>query len=245
MKIALIGTGKMGKAIEEKALLAGHEIVLQINSGNPSDLTPENLKSADVAIEFTRPDSVISNLLVCLQAQIPVVCGTTGWHMEYESVRKQFLERNGSLLTATNFSIGVNLMFQLNIELSKWMNAHPSYFPQLTELHHIRKLDKPSGTAVTLAQDLIHHHPSITSWELQEGNESAAGSVLGIRSIREDEIIGTHQLTWTSPIDSISIRHEAFNRDGFAIGALLAAEWLAGKKGVFGMSDVLFSKENR
>lgn len=245
MKIALLGTGKMGKAIEEKALAAGHEITLKINSENVHLLTTENLKKADVAIEFSRPGAVIANLEKCLHASIPVVSGTTGWHEAYSIVRSQFLEQNGALLTATNFSIGVNLLFQLNIELSRWMNAHPSYFPGLTEIHHTRKLDQPSGTAVTLASDLIANHPSTIAWQLAESNDSTPLNVLGIHSIREGDIIGLHELTWTSEIDKISIRHEAFNRDGFASGALLAAEWLIGKKGVFGMSDVLFSKLNR
>lgn len=243
MKIALIGTGKMGNAVAEKAILAGHEIVLRINENNPQDLAPARLKTADIAIEFTRPDAAVNHLYACLEAGIPVVCGTTGWHEQYEDVRHRFLKENGSLLTATNFSIGVNIFFRLNAELAKWMNQQPTYKPSLEESHHTQKLDKPSGTAVTLANDLIHAHTDTRRWELKDGNEEATSNVLGIHSIREGQVIGIHEVNWTSPIDKISIRHEAFNRDGFASGALLAAEWLSGKKGVFGMSDVLFGDQ--
>ena len=243
MKIALIGTGKMGNAVAEKALQAGHEIVLRINEENPQDLSPTRLQTADIAIEFTRPDAAVNHLYACLTAGIPVVCGTTGWHEQYDEVRARFLNENGTLLTATNFSIGVNIFFCLNSESAKWMNHHPSYTPSLQESHHTQKLDKPSGTAVTLATDLIKSHPNTKSWTLLESNEAGESNVLGIQSIREGQVIGIHEVEWTSPIDRISIRHEAFNREGFAAGALIAAEWLRGKKGVFGMSDVLFGDQ--
>lgn len=245
MKIALIGVGKMGKAVAEHAQSKGHEIVLSVDALNQHELTSENLQKADVAIEFTRPDAVIGNLKKCLLAQIPVVCGTTGWHDAYDQVKDEFLSREGSLLSATNFSVGVNILFQLNIELSKWMNNQTAYHPYLREWHHTRKLDQPSGTAVTLANDLIHHHPETIAWQLTHSNEIPPDHVLGITSIREGEIIGTHELTWKSPIDQITIKHEAFSRDGFAAGAVLAAEWLIGRKGVFGMADVLFGNPNR
>lgn len=243
MKIALIGTGKMGNAVAEKALLAGHEIVLRINEENPQDLSPARLQTADIAIEFTRPDAAVNHLYACLTAGIPVVCGTTGWHDQYDEVKERFIKEKGSLLTATNFSIGVNIFFRLNAELAKWMNQHPSYLPALQESHHTQKLDKPSGTAVTLANDLIQAHHDTRRWSLQNSNEAVESNVLGIQSIREGQVIGIHEVTWKSPIDQISIRHEAFNRDGFASGALLAAEWLSQKKGVFGMSDVLFGDQ--
>jgi 4-hydroxy-tetrahydrodipicolinate reductase len=243
MKIALIGTGKMGNAVAEKALQAGHEIVLRINEENPQDLSPSRLQTADIAIEFTRPDAAVKHLYACLVAGIPVVCGTTGWHEQYDEVRTRFLNENGTLLTATNFSIGVNIFFRLNAELAKWMSHHPIYKPSLQESHHTQKLDKPSGTAVTLATDLIKSHPDTNSWALQESNEAGESNVLSIQSIREGQVIGIHEVEWKSPIDRISIRHEAFNRDGFAAGALIAAEWLSGKKGVFGMSDVLFGDQ--
>lgn len=241
MKIAMIGTGKMGMAAGAAARLSGHEIVVEINHLNRSQFTTSDLKKADVAIEFTQPDAVVDNLQWCLEAGIPVVCGTTGWHDQYNSVRNRFLKENGSLLTATNFSIGVNIMFELNKQLATWMNAHPSYQVTMEEIHHTFKLDKPSGTAVTLAQGILEKHKAYATWMLSEGNVSPERNVLPVHSIREKEVVGMHEVTWTSPIDKISISHEAFNRDGFAQGAVLAAEWLRGKIGVFGMSDVLFS----
>ncbi len=243
MKIALLGTGKMGKAIAAKALEAGHQIVLQINELNLQDLTTQNLKKADVAIEFTRPDAVLDNLYKCLEAGIPVVCGTTGWHNSFEEVRRRFIAANGTLFSATNFSIGVNLLFQLNLELAKWMNDFPAYQPHLEEIHHTHKLDKPSGTAVTLAQGITEQYQAINNWRLAEEGQQPSAHELRITSIREDEVIGIHEVCWTSTIDKISIRHEAFNREGFVNGALIAAEWLIGKTGVFGMNDLLFSKQ--
>jgi 4-hydroxy-tetrahydrodipicolinate reductase len=244
MKIALLGTGKMGQAVEAKAIAAGHEIVLRINASNLQELTEEHLKKADVVIEFSRPDAVVENLMKCLDAGIPVVCGTTGWHEDYKKVSLLFLEKGGALLSATNFSVGVNLLFQLNIELTKWMNRFPEYTPAIEEIHHTRKLDKPSGTAVTLAMGIIEQSQKINSWKLREDETRVAENDLPIDARRESNVIGIHEVTWTSPIDNISIRHEAFNRDGFATGALIAAEWIIGKKGVFGMNDLLFSKQN-
>ena len=244
MKIALIGTGKMGAAVEEKALSLGHEVVLQINHLNRSDYSVTDLQKADIAIEFTQPDAVVANLFWCLEAGIPVVSGTTGWQDRWDEVRERFMKENGSLLTATNFSVGVNIMFQLSRELSVWMNEHTQYKPYLEEVHHTRKLDKPSGTAVSLAIDLLNTNRHYTAWALTQGNVEVQNDVLPIHSIRSGDVIGQHEITWTSPIDKISIRHEAFNREGFAAGAVLAAEWLKDKKGVFGMEDVLFGHRN-
>ena len=234
----------MGQAVEAKAIAAGHAIVLRINASNLQDLTEEHLKKADVVIEFSRPDAVVENLMKCLDAGLPVVCGTTGWHEDYNKVSSIFLEKGGALLSATNFSVGVNLLFQLNIELAKWMNRFPEYTPAIEEIHHTRKLDKPSGTAVTLAMGIIEQSPKINSWKLREDDTIVAENDLLIDARRESNVIGIHEVTGTSPIDNISIRHEAFNRDGFATGALIAAEWIIGKKGVFGMNDLLFSKQN-
>ncbi|MBL7924018.1 MAG: 4-hydroxy-tetrahydrodipicolinate reductase [Bacteroidia bacterium] len=245
MNIALIGTGKMGMAVEEQALAGGHQIVLRINHLNRHEFSLADLKKADVAIEFTRPDAVAANLLWCLEAGIPVVSGTTGWHEQWEEVREHFRKEGGSLLTATNFSVGVNIMFQLSRELAAWMNKHPEYHPFLEEVHHTRKLDKPSGTALTLAHDLMQSHEQLKSWALVQGNLELQHDVLPIHSIREGDVIGQHEISWVSPIDKISIRHEAFSRDGFAAGALLAASWLKDKKGVFGMGDVLFGHPDR
>ncbi|MBK9637791.1 MAG: 4-hydroxy-tetrahydrodipicolinate reductase [Bacteroidetes bacterium] len=245
MRIAMIGTGKMGMAAAEAARQQGHEIVFEINHLNRADFSIEDLKKVDIAIEFTQPDAVVENLYWCLEAGIPVVSGTTGWHEQFEKVRERFVKSKGSLLTATNFSVGVNIMFELSKQLASWMKEHPQYHPSMQETHHTRKLDKPSGTAVTLAQDVTNVHPNYQNWALQDGNNTLENNVLPIRSIRENEVIGMHEITWKSPIDKISIAHEAFNRDGFAQGAVLAAEWLRGKIGVFGMADVLFGERKQ
>jgi len=242
MKIAMIGTGKMGEAAANAARNSGHEIILQINHLNRAEFTVEDLRKADIAIEFTQPNAVIENLYWCLEAAIPVVTGTTGWHDHYSEVRDRFVEEKGSLLAATNFSVGVNILFELNKQLAEWMKDHPSYQPHLEESHHTIKLDKPSGTAVTMALDLLQNNANYRDWKLEESNLDVPKNVLGIQSIREGDVIGMHEMTWTSPIDKISIKHEAFNRDGFAQGAVLAAEWLKGKIGVFGMADVLFEE---
>jgi 4-hydroxy-tetrahydrodipicolinate reductase len=245
MKIAMIGNGKMGMAAAAAARQSGHEIVFEINHLNRADFSIEDLKKVDIAIEFTQPDAVLENLYWCLEAGIPVVSGTTGWHNQYAEVHERFMNAKGSLLTATNFSVGVNIMFELNKQLASWMNNHSQYQASMQETHHTSKSDKPSGTAVTLAQDVVHAHQQYRNWELQEGNNTGEKNVLPIRSIRENEVIGMHEVTWKSPIDKISIAHEAFNRDGFAQGSVLAAEWLKGKIGVFGMADVLFGDRKR
>lgn len=245
MKIAMIGTGKMGMAAAAAARQSGHEIVFEINHLNRADFSIDDLKKVDIAIEFTQPDAVVDNLYWCLEAGISVVTGTTGWHDQYAEVHTRFEKEKGSLLTATNFSVGVNIMFELSKQLASWMKDHPQYQPSMQETHHTRKLDKPSGTAVTLALDVLQNHPQYKNWGLREGNNTPENNVLPIRSIRENDVIGMHEVTWTSPIDKISIAHEAFNRDGFAQGAVLAAEWLRGKIGVFGMADVLFGERKQ
>lgn len=245
MKIALIGTGKMGQAVAEKALAAGHEIVLKVNAQNLHEATREQLSRAEVAIEFTRPEAAVNNLYRCLEAGLPVVCGTTGWHDRFESVKQRFLAQQGALLFASNFSIGVNMLFQLNRELAGWMNDFPDYRPHMEEVHHTRKLDAPSGTAVTLATDILQQHPATGSWKLREPDEATERHELPIHARREGDVVGIHTVNWASPTDVISIRHEAFSRDGFATGALIAAAWIRDKKGVFGMADLLFSKQKR
>jgi 4-hydroxy-tetrahydrodipicolinate reductase len=240
MKIALIGTGKMGMAVEEQAIRAGHEILFRINHLNRSNYTVADLKRADIAIEFTQPDAAVDNLLWCLEAGIPVICGTTGWQEMSGEVFQKFIDKKGAIITATNFSIGVNILFRLNRELAAWMNSHTDYHPFIEEVHHTRKLDKPSGTAVTLADGIFQSNQHVKSWMLTQGNPEVPNDVLAIHSVREGDVIGKHEVAWTSPIDKISIHHEAFNREGFAAGALLAASWLIGKIGVFSMEDVLF-----
>lgn len=224
MKIALLGYGKMGKAIAALAEAAGDEVVLRIGSGNRGELTLEALQAADVAIEVSRPEMAFEHIALCLEAGVPVVCGTTGWLDRLEEAVALCAENEGALLYASNFSIGVNIFFALNKRLAELMDRQPQYEPAILEIHHTQKLDAPSGTAISLAQDII---------------EQTSRKSPPITSIREGQVPGTHEVTYTSPIDTISIRHEAHSREGFAHGALLAAHWIVGKKGFFSMSDVL------
>lgn len=240
MDIILIGTGKMGQAVERAALSAGHRIVLKIDRSNRDSITPGDLNRGKVAIEFTQPSSAVGNLMLCLEAGIPVVCGTTGWQERMEEVRSAFTSKGGSLLTTSNFSVGVQLMFRLNRQLATWMNQQPSYKVSIHESHHPQKLDKPSGTAVTLAGDILQIHPAYQSWALTTDSMEVQAGRLPIQSHRIPDAIGEHTVTWQSEIDELSINHVAHNRDGFARGAVLASEWLPGKRGVFSMEDVLF-----
>ena len=235
MKIALLGYGKMGKAIEEIALERNHEIVLKINSTNLQDLNAENISKADTAIEFSKPSSAVANIELCLENNIPVAVGTTGWYDSYELVKSKCDENKGSLLTATNFSIGVNLFFELSRKFAQLMSSREEYKAEIEEIHHTQKLDSPSGTAITLAENVINNHAIYNKWE----NETSDQSTLGIISKREPEVPGTHELTFESSIDKISLRHEAKNRKGFALGAVLAAEYIYNKDGIFTMQDVL------
>jgi 4-hydroxy-tetrahydrodipicolinate reductase len=236
MKIALLGYGKMGKEIEQVALAMHHEIVLKIGSNNLQDLTPENLKKADVAIEFSTPKTAVSNILKCFEISVPVIVGTTAWLDNIEEVKKICLEKNQAFFYASNFSIGINLFFKLNEYLAGMMKSHPEYFPAMEEIHHIHKKDAPSGTAITLAEGLIKAHGNMDKWILGETNNKRE---LPIESKREGEVPGTHIVSYTSKVDEIKISHEAFSRKGFAEGAIHAAAWLIGKKGVFGMKDLL------
>jgi 4-hydroxy-tetrahydrodipicolinate reductase len=240
MKIALIGTGKMGQAIETLAVSRGHEIVLKLNHENIDSFTNEDLKVADVAIEFTRPDAATGNLKRCLDASIPVVCGTTGWYDELNQITDLFTSNNGALVYASNFSVGVNMMFELNRILAKWMQSHNEYRVSLSEIHHTHKLDKPSGTAVTLANGIIENNAAYSKWTLEENQANA----IYIDAQREPDVVGTHDVKWESEIDIIQLHHHAKSRDGFALGAIHAAEWIIGKKGVFTMKDILFGNTN-
>jgi len=236
MKIALIGYGKMGKAIEEIAVSGGHEIVLKVGIENLEDNTPENIRKADVAIEFTGPESAFDNIIRSLEAGVPVVSGSTGWLSRLEEVR-QFVRNNGhTFLYASNFSVGVNIFFELNRRLAAMMASHPEYEVQLTEVHHTEKRDAPSGTAITLAQQIMEKIPRKKGWvnHISDNLEE-----LVIRSERMDPAPGTHKVQYYSPIDDIEIIHTAHNRRGFATGAVLAAEFIRDKKGIFQMSDVL------
>ena len=225
----------MGKAIAEVCARRNHEVVLEVNSDSDPSWRDE-LKKADVAIEFTLPEAAEENLMACFQAGVPVVTGTTGWYNRFHEVKSACEDLNGSLFYASNFSVGVNLFFQMNRMLARLMTAHPEYSASMKEMHHIRKKDAPSGTAITLAEGIIAEHPGYEHWTSPEhpGNDK-----LSITSVREADIPGTHEITWTSDVDSIQITHQAFNRKGFAEGAVFAAEFLSGKKGIFTMSDLL------
>lgn len=236
MRIALVGYGKMGKAIEQIALQKGHEIVLRAGIENPEELTIENLQKADVAIEFTGPESAFHHLQLCFEAGTPIVCGSTGWLRRYDEATKLCTEKNGGLLYASNFSLGVNLFFELNKRLAEMMAPYTQYKASMTEIHHTAKLDAPSGTAITLAEQIIEKTPQLSGWAVAE---DANATQLSIESKRIDPAPGTHTIRYVSDIDTITIEHEAHSRQGFAAGAVMAAEFLAGKKGVFNMKDVL------
>ncbi len=236
MNIGLLGYGKMGKAIEQIALQRGHTIVVKVGIENLEDRTVENIKKADVIIEFTGPESAFDNLKFCINAGIPVVCGSTGWLDKYDEIKKYCIEKNGGLLYASNFSVGVNIFFALNKKLAELMAAHGDYDVELTETHHTQKLDAPSGTAITLAQQVLEKIPGKTKWV---NNPSVSKSDLVILSKRIDPAPGTHTVNYHSAIDDIEIIHTAHNRTGFATGAVLAAEFMNKKNGIFTMQDVL------
>ena len=238
MKIAIIGYGKMGKAIEEIAIERGHEIVARITSSN---LDYEGLKEADAAIEFSRPEAAVGNIERCFEAGVPVAVGTTGWYEDFEEVSRQCKEKDGCLFTATNFSLGVNMFFKLNEQLAKLMNNLSEYSIKMEEIHHTQKLDAPSGTAITLAQGILDNVYRKEKWvSLEEDNKPEIGPLdLPIYSFREDDVPGTHSIEYSSTIDSIEIKHTAHNRKGFALGAVLAAEYIKGKQGILGMKDML------
>lgn len=238
MKIALIGYGKMGKEVENEAVSMGHEIVLKISKENFADLTTENLKKTNVAIEFTQPAAAFYNISKCFDAGIPIVTGTTGWYYQLPEVEELCGYKNGSLLYASNFSIGVNLFFELNRQLTQLMKGKKDYDVSMQEIHHTRKLDKPSGTAITLANEILKNTEQKKEWTIDAAGKENADKLF-IDAVRQENVVGTHTVTYTSQIDKIEITHEAFNRKGFAQGALLAAQWLIGKKGIFEMKDFL------
>ncbi len=236
MNIALIGYGKMGKAIEEIALNKGHNVVLRIDDRNLEDLTKENLQKADVAIEFTIPESAVANILLCFDAGVPVVCGTTGWLQQKEMIEEKCREADGTFLTTTNFSIGVNIFFEINKKLAAMMNQQKDYDVRIEETHHTQKKDAPSGTAISLAEQVIANSSQKRIWVNRDTDNI---SELSITSKRIDPAAGTHSVKYTSEVDDIEIVHTAHNRKGFAAGALLAAEFIHDKKGIFIMKDVL------
>jgi 4-hydroxy-tetrahydrodipicolinate reductase len=236
MNIALIGYGKMGRTIEEIALERGHRIVLKTSIDNLEDNTPENIQKADVAIEFTGPDSAYANIMLGLKAGVPVVSGSTGWLDKYEDVRQYCLKEGKTFLYASNFSVGVNIFFEINRRLAELMAPHPDYDVRITEIHHTEKKDAPSGTAITLAEQVQGKIPRKKRWVNHISDNLGELSIL---SERVDPAPGTHLVKYHSAIDDIEIIHTAHNRKGFATGAVLAAEYIRDKKGIFQMKDVL------
>jgi 4-hydroxy-tetrahydrodipicolinate reductase len=232
MKIALLGYGKMGKTIESIATDRGHEIVARVNS--PESFT---LADADVAIDFSIPDSAVDHLTKCFEAGVPVVSGTTGWLDNYQDMVALCTKNEGGFIYASNFSVGVNLFFEFNRKLAAIMAPHKDYKVDMTEIHHTQKLDAPSGTAITLAEGVIEAS-DYTGWDLNEG-QNIQENHLPISAEREGTVPGTHIINYKSEIDTITLSHEAHSRQGFALGAVVAAEWLQGKQGVFTMRDVL------
>lgn len=230
MKIGLLGYGKMGKAIEQIALNRKHDITLKVDK----DTETYVLENVDVAIDFSTPDAAVANITNCFKHNIPVISGTTGWLEHYNDVVALCKENNGTFLYASNFSLGVNIFFELNKTLSKLMAKLPEYSISMEEIHHTQKLDAPSGTAITLAEDIIKNS-KYGAWTL----DASKSKDLHIEAKRIDNVPGTHEVSYTSKVDTIDIKHTAHSREGFALGAVIAAEWIAGKKGVFSMKDVL------
>lgn len=235
MKIALCGYGKMGKTIESIAVARGHEIAARFTRSNPPD--PEKLSTADLVIEFTEPEAAVANISLCLRAGKPVVSGTTGWYSRLEEMQALAVAHECALFTASNFSIGVNILFEANALLARLMQGRTAYQVHMEEIHHMHKKDAPSGTAISLAEGILAANKDYIEW--QETSKGAIEGIVPIRSLRLDEVPGTHSISWESAEDSITLTHIAHNRNGFALGAVLAAEFTFGRKGAFGMKDLL------
>ena len=237
MKILLIGYGKMGKTIAALATQRGHEIAgivdLHASQLNITDFTPATV---DVAIEFTHPDSAFANVAACLRQGLPVVCGSTGWLHHFDEAQELTKELGGSLFYASNYSVGVNLFFHFNEYIAAKMSQFGGYDVAVREIHHTHKIDQPSGTAITAAEGILRHFPAKTTWR---NAPAETPTELAIISERAGEVVGTHIVTYTSAVDTLELMHEAHSREGFALGALLAAEWLPGRQGVFGMKELL------
>jgi 4-hydroxy-tetrahydrodipicolinate reductase len=255
MKIAIIGYGKMGRMIESIATQKGHSIGSRIDIDSQDLLSPENLRKHDVAIEFSTPGTAVDNVIKCLEAGLPVVSGTTGWKEQLDGVIKRCQELDGTLLYASNFSLGVNILFYLNQHLAAIMNRREQYNVRISEIHHTQKLDAPSGTAITLAEGILEEYRNKKGWSLKETGQTRGNTVnqtedslqnagkakdhILIEAIRAGTVTGVHEITYESDFDSLSIRHSAKDRRGFANGAVLAAEYIHDKKGFFTMKDVL------
>ncbi len=238
MKIALIGYGKMGKAIEIVALERGHQICAKFNSSNPTIIEKLKNSQADVAIEFTQPKLASSHIRTCADAKIPIVVGTTAWLDELPELNEYIKKNDGSMLYASNFSVGVNIFFKINQLLARLMNKQSDYVVSIEEIHHVQKLDAPSGTAVTLADGLVNELDQYKNWKLLS-DETSNNETIPLKATRLPEVPGTHIIKYESDIDFIELKHEAKNRKGFALGAVIAAEFLKDKKGIFTMNDVL------
>ncbi len=231
MNIALLGYGRMGKTIEQIAIKRGHNIVLKVDK----DDTSYDISKADVAIDFSIPTVAFNNISNCINNQVPVISGTTGWLQDYDNAVNLCNEKKGAFIYASNFSLGVNIFFELNKTLAKMMNALKQYNVTMEEIHHTQKLDAPSGTAISLANDIIFLNDNFDNWKLDE----TGGATIPITAKRIEDVPGTHTINYESEVDTINIEHVAHNRQGFALGAVIAAEWIAGKTGVFTMNDVL------
>lgn len=240
MKIALIGYGKMGKAIEQVAVQQGHDVVLKISRGNTHEFTKERLALVDVAIEFTSPESALSNVMTCMEAGVPVVCGSTGWNETLYLAKEKCVLTNTAFLQTSNFSVGVNIFFEINKQLASLMNDWPEYEVTVEETHHTQKKDAPSGTAITILEQILDNLKRKQHWKL---DATAAEDIIPVMAHRIENVPGTHNVKYTSAIDEIEIIHTAHSREGFAKGAVLAAEYLQHRKGIFTMRDVLLGVE--
>ena len=236
LNIIIIGFGRMGQEIKQVAEKRGHEILMTIDKDNQDDFTAENLKKADVAIEFTLPDAAYDNIKKCFDANLPVVSGTTGWLERFYDIRRYCLENETAFFYASNFNIGMNLFFKVNEYMAKIMNHYSNYDVEIEETHHVHKVDAPSGTAVTLAESLINEIKRKNKWKKEK---SEAEDEIPVKSIREDEIPGIHRVMYSSSFDEIELKHSAKSREGFALGAVMAAEFIYGKKGIYSMDDLL------
>jgi 4-hydroxy-tetrahydrodipicolinate reductase len=236
MNIALIGYGRMGHEIEEIAVSRGHTIMLIVDIDNTGDINKEKMKDIDVVIEFSSPHSAFENISKCLGMKIPVVSGTTGWLQDYDRAADLSKENRTAFIHSSNYSIGVNLLYRINSELAKQISRYKDYTVSIEEIHHIKKLDAPSGTAITLAEGIKKQHPGYNGWCFE--NEKA-DNLIPVRSVREGVVPGTHTVSWDSMVDNISIRHESKSRKGLALGAVIAAEFIRNRKGVFTMNDIL------
>ncbi|MDA3906013.1 MAG: 4-hydroxy-tetrahydrodipicolinate reductase [Bacteroidales bacterium] len=239
LNIALLGYGKMGKEIEHFAVEAGHQIVLTIDNESDWEKKGNILAKADVAIDFSLPKTAVSNIEKCFALNVPIVIGTTGWYADFDRISELCKKNNKSLFYATNFSLGVNIFSAINKKLAEIMNRFPDYDLNLSETHHTQKLDAPSGTAISLAEGILDSVERKTEWKLDKGNQEFPSNVLLIKAYRIENVPGTHEITYLSDFDEIKIIHEAKSRKGFAKGALLAAEWIYNKKGIFSMNDLL------